>query len=535
MLIEGLYIEAMSKSLSGTNINAAGAEVSLKEDKGYKVFVTRVGGGKLGIRRKPKSMISLLEGSTELQRGYDDYTVEGEEEEMALGPVKHVSFIIHGIGEAMWRREDVKLPGLVETVEIVRASVNKKMYESWKLECERCERRSESIPAPPNRIEFIPVEWYDKIHSSSSALKKNLLSTTLGTIPKLRSVANDVIFDVLMYMTPEFCEEVLNCVTDQILRLYELFCHNNEEFSQDGSVSLIGHSLGSVITWDLLSLLGDKLTQRNASSGTSSTNVVMDHEEVKCYKLPHDSSEQTADVYRAYATESGIEKTDKRGTWGPCIVGKVSKTIPFVPKFTFFLGSPLGLFLTLRGARPLFNDLRIKKQRPLRVRSSTDSNVLPTSPFMLPSGAIYNIFHPSDPVAYRIEPLLLPEDFDDSNLPKPCFLTVDGKGLRLHVQARELGDSIAKTVTGFLNTNLLEKIPSQKSIELFPNIHTTVKQKKTDVTAFSIALGGKSERVDFQLQPGVVENEYLSAVSAHTSYWTNDDLLDFLIQCANRS
>jgi len=386
---------------------------------------------------------------------------------------------------------------------------------------------SEPMPDPPNRIEFIPIEWYDKIHSSSNALKKNLLSTTLGTIPKLRSIANDVIFDVLMYMTPEFCEEVLNCVTDQIVRLYELFQLSNPDFANGGSVSLIGHSLGSVITWDILSLLGDKLGQKSTTSATSSKPVGV-HNGIRTYKLPHDSSQQSANIYQAYATESGVEVTDKRGTWGPCIVRKVSQTIPFVPKFTFFLGSPLGLFLTLRGARPIFDDLRLKQKRPLRIGNSPNrTSADPTSPFTLPSGAVYNIFHPSDPVAYRIEPLLLPEDFDDSNLPKPCFLTLDGKGLRFHVQAKELGDTLAKTFTGLLSMS-----SSQRSIEKI-NLQMVTKQKKKDDVLLKFALGGKSERVDFQLQPGVVDNEYISAVSAHTSYWMNDDLLEFLIQCAN--
>jgi hypothetical protein len=328
-------------------------------------------------------------------------------------------------------------------------------------------------------------------------------------------------------MTPEFCEEVLNCVTDQIVRLYQLFKISNSDFADGGTVSFIGHSLGSVITWDILSVLGDRLEQKSAMAGTSSNPIVIDDSKRSYYKLPHDSSEQAADVYKAYATESGVEVTDKRGTWGPCIVRKVSQTIPFVPKFTVFLGSPLGLFLTLRGARPVFDDLRLKKKRPLRIGTSANSCLEPTSPFTLPSGAIYNIFHPSDPVAYRIEPLLLPEDFDDLNLPKPCFLTLDGKGLRLHVQARELGDSIAKTVTGLLSLS-----SSQRSIEKL-NLQMVTKHKKTEEPTLKFALGGKSERVDFQLQPGVVENEYISAVSAHTSYWINDDLLEFLIQCAN--
>ena len=43
------------------------------------------------------------------------------------------------------------------------------------------------------------------------------------------------------------------------------------------------------------------------------------------------------------------------------------------------------------------------------------------------------------------------------------------------------------------------------------------------------ALGGRSTRVDHQLQTGIVENEYLSAVTAHGIYWNHDDILDFVI------
>lgn len=94
-------------------------------------------------------------------------------------------------------------------------------------------------PPPPNRIELIPIEWYDKIHASNSSLKNNLVSSTLAGVPKLRSIANDVIFDVLMYMTPEFCEEVLNCVTGQINELYDSFQVVNPGFSDQGYVVIV--------------------------------------------------------------------------------------------------------------------------------------------------------------------------------------------------------------------------------------------------------------------------------------------------------
>ena len=37
------------------------------------------------------------------------------------------------------------------------------------------------------------------------------------------------------------------------------------------------------------------------------------------------------------------------------------------------------------------------------------------------------------------------------------------------------------------------------------------------------------ERLDFQLREGIVENQYLSSLFAHTSYWGNADVLLFIL------
>ena len=88
------------------------------------------------------------------------------------------------------------------------------------------------------------------------------MSTTLSAIPKVRNLTNDVLFDVLVYNTPEFCEQVLNCVASKINDSYEKFKDIHKEFVKiGGTCSLVGHSLGSVITWDLLSVLSDNLEE----------------------------------------------------------------------------------------------------------------------------------------------------------------------------------------------------------------------------------------------------------------------------------
>ena len=161
-----------------------------------------------------------------------------------------------------------------------------------------------------------------------------------------------------------------------------------------------------------------------------------------------------------------------------------------------------------------------KEQREVNGKGDKDDFVLvetqyhQCSPFHLPSGAIYNIFSPSDPVAYRIEPLLVPSDYPDE-LPSPCFLTSGGKGLRFHVKAKEIGDNIIKSFSGLIKNSLNNKIPDR-----MPSINSTLsdtngaakslpsspKKGKRGALKWKFALGGHSDRVDYQLQPGVIDN-----------------------------
>jgi hypothetical protein len=90
MLIEQYYVNANDNP-------SISEEVALTDDKGHKVALVKVK-NMLSLRLKPTSLLSL-EGHIELQRGYGDYTVPGEIEEAALGPIRHLSFVVHGIGE----------------------------------------------------------------------------------------------------------------------------------------------------------------------------------------------------------------------------------------------------------------------------------------------------------------------------------------------------------------------------------------------------------------------------------------------------
>jgi hypothetical protein len=159
---------------------------------------------------------------------------------------------------------------------------------------------------------------------------------------------------------------------------------------------------------------------------------------------------------------------------------------------------------------------------------------LPTSsPFTLPTASLYNIFHPSDPVAYRIEPLLLPQGTPQEDFPPPLYLTAPGKDLRLHVKARQFGDEIRKSFIEQKNTwsSLIESATTALSLDC----ESQAKRIGIDGKAvlkpgpLKFLLGGKSTRVDYSLQPGVIDNEYISAVTTHSTYFANGDFQDFFI------
>ena len=150
-------------------------------------------------------------------------------------------------------------------------------------------------------------------------------------------------------------------------------------------------------------------------------------------------------------------------------------------------------------------------------------------------------------MAYRIEPLLLPEGVQSHEFPPPIFLTPDGKSVRLHVKARQVGGELFKQFGSL--SSIFDKgvehaanaaaAADAEAARKKANATTEVNGKETtDRPIFSgcikgrecvFKLGGCNQRVDFQIQPGVIDNEYLSAVTAHSSYLSNEDVIDFII------
>jgi hypothetical protein len=133
--VEELY----QKAIYAASSLGKGIDPILKEEvpieATYNIRVEKSSDGNHYIMRKsPKAWFGK---SYDLQRGYGSYTVEGEEEEETLGPVRHLIFVVHGIGEAMFSRDDFTYTSsLFEDVTHVRLTMQKRQIAEWEKACE---------------------------------------------------------------------------------------------------------------------------------------------------------------------------------------------------------------------------------------------------------------------------------------------------------------------------------------------------------------------------------------------------------------
>ena len=237
----------------------------------------------------------------------------------------------------MWSRADVSTPSLIEEVDILRKEVCKRLYESWKKSCQKALKNNEVEPLPPNRIEFLPIQWYEIVHGKSSPVKQSVSSVTLKTIPLMRSLANDVVFDVMMYLTPEFCMETLEFVTkhinDDLKKIMDInpdFDPLSKEIGNDCRCSIIGHSLGSVIVWDILATLKidmEKVKVKDTSGGSSYNPMELFNLPLTCLKMPTIPN-VTKDKENDNATNANADDVP---LWGPIVPSTLKHKLMFIP------------------------------------------------------------------------------------------------------------------------------------------------------------------------------------------------------------
>ncbi|KAF9182946.1 hypothetical protein BGZ50_004608 [Haplosporangium sp. Z 11] len=264
----------------------------------------------------------------------------------------HVIFVVHGMGRQLEGYER-NVSYLVENTKTVLQS------QFHDLETD---------------VHIIPIEWHAKLHSM---VDQRMALTSLRTVPKVRLVMNDYFADILYYFNNHYGAEIIKLIVDELNEAYSTFIAHHSDFN--GKISIYALSLGGVAMFDILTCMDDsddddddelqkEAVDKNTKGSASDQPLANDAEPTSI--LSEGAPTSTKKPQR-------IRKQDQ-----PKFRTVVPK-LKFRPNFLFTVGSPVGAVMVMRN--------------------------LDWETFHPPDDIIHqNLFHPFDPLAYRIEPLIDP-------------------------------------------------------------------------------------------------------------------------------
>ncbi|XP_864066.1 phospholipase DDHD1 isoform X19 [Canis lupus familiaris] len=468
---------------------------------------------------------------TRLHRGYvEEATLEDKPSQTT-----HIVFVVHGIGQKMDQGR------IIKNTAMMREAARK------------IEERHFSNHA--THVEFLPVEWRSKLTLDGDTVD----SITPDKVRGLRDMLNSSAMDIMYYTSPLYRDELVKGLQQELNRLYSLFCSRNPDFEEKGGkVSIVSHSLGCVITYDIM----------------TGWNPVRLYEQLlqKEEELPDErwmSYEERHLLDELYITKRRLREIEERLHGLKASSMTQTPALKFKVENFFCMGSPLAVFLALRGIRP--------------GNSGSQDHILPREI----CNRLLNIFHPTDPVAYRLEPLILKHYsnispvqihwYNTSNpLPyeymKPSFLhpakeptsisenegisTIPSPVTSPVLSRRHYGESITnigkasilgaasigKGLGGMLFSRFGRSSTSQpsetskdsiedekKSVASLPTTTVATQTLPHSSSGFLDSALELDHRIDFELREGLVESRYWSAVTSHTAYWSSLDVALFLL------
>ncbi|PKY05335.1 phosphatidic acid-preferring phospholipase A1 [Aspergillus campestris IBT 28561] len=357
----------------------------------------------------------------------DSREIDNEDRERE---VDHLILVTHGIGQRLGLR--LESINFIHDVNVLRKTMKGVYLASPGLQ----ELNSSYADKHKNcRVQVLPVSWRHLLDFPHHGVRQNrkeldltdadvldsdlypsLADITLDSVPSVRNLISDLAMDVLLYQSA-YCEHISTIVKDECNRIVKLYKERNPSFQ--GSVSLCGHSLGSAILFDILCHQDHNLSSTKQDSGAD--------------------------------TSTGQQEASS------------SRSFDFNCEEFFCLGSPIALFQMLKGKTISGRRSVYPSSQP---SASTRHPAYPSTGFLNDSrsivsspncGQLYNIFHPSDPVSYRMEPLISPEmsSLKPQPLPsvKKSLWTASGESLSV------FGNRVGQSV-GSLWNNLTSGVAS---------------------------------------------------------------------------
>ncbi|XP_076442138.1 phospholipase DDHD1-like isoform X2 [Babylonia areolata] len=476
------------------------------------------------MRRVTKSM-GWQKSGTRIQRGYC-YEAQMDDKPP---DITHLVFVIHGIGQKM------DSGAIVRCVKDLRDRVSSLQHKLFP-----------QLSSNNQRAEFLPVEWRSSLKLDGDTVESITPNKMLG----VRSILNSSAMDILYYTSPIYRNEILASLHTELIRLYEMFCARQPYFEANGGkVSVVSHSLGSVITYDIITGWNPiKLYDQFVNAVCKEQEL---HARQNQVPLSVSLSQQlNCAKQKVMELEVSLENLHDEEQGKP--------RLPFKLENLFCLGSPLAVFLALRGVRP-------------QGTGSPDH--------FLPAGIcrrIFNIYHPSDPVAYRLEPLVLkhyatimplPIHYFNATvqtpytfMPRKAYAALSGtsaddQATKVKVENslecstenlalpqtssdktdnRSDGSAKSFSLSKWFSERKTKKDGEELSAELkmLRSMDREAKRRQSKVHYPEPQDIDKTEleyRLDYQLRERSMENSYLSLLTSHTAYWTNRDIALFIL------
>ena len=384
----------------------------------------------------------------EIQDDYRDTDSENQGRE-----IEHLILVTHGIGQRLGMK--LESVNFIHDVNVLRKTLKSVYENSPDLQA----LNSEVDKLPKNcRIQVLPVVWRHLLDFPKQSVRQNrkeqdlsdadamlgeeeypsLNDITIEGVPAVRNLITDLALDILLYQSA-YREHISSIVQKECNRVHKLFLQRNPNFK--GKVSLIGHSLGSAILFDVL-----------------------------CRQKDHPAPSSTFGNKTHKRQASTIHASDG---------SRPDLSLDFDVEDFFCLGSPLGLFQMLKGrtiAGRTPSTHHLPSSIPL-TSSPTEADIDPSTGRLNPyttlsrsnSGAgtssahaneilaieasspkcaqLYNIFHPTDPIAYRVEPLISPAM--SSLKPQPLPYTKRGIFGAQGAGLTGIGARVGQSVSGF--------------------------------------------------------------------------------------
>ena len=526
---------------------------------------------------------------------------DGEED--LREPVQHLVLVVHGIGEAL-EASDL---GVVQMRSLVHCCNN--LRSNHELVCAANREFFGEEALRRGRVEFLPVEWHTRFHRHVDRPPDSLSihDITLDHIPLFRQFANDAFLDILYFMSHEYHALILAEVVQEMNRVVALFRARTPSFS--GKVSIAAHSLGAIVCFDVLANQaphaphsphsppqtprsppqtprsppqtprsppqkgGTPAAKRGGRTGNgkgkgseegagSTARVSTPLRRASLEKLRRRKSLPIVDRSTGVTHfTSGValqEEGDAAARAFPFLVEEREKypVLDFAAEHLLCLGSPIGAFMMLRRHHEALG-----------------------RQYALPNGTrLYNIFHPYDPVAFRLEPIVL--GAERHLLQPPELVPTWQGGYRMQYKVRrlfrrlvqlpgEVADQAYSSVeAGLTKIGLIDQdinhahhhgahAPPRAAahnpnvLRRRPPAEGEAHGRRRDAPGAAGAEarrggagageGGAGDalplygrlcggnRIDFALQEKEIEiaNEYVFAIGAHTLYWTSKDLSFF--------